>query len=51
VYLYRYRLGRLCFGAKPWIFSNPLYLQPAPLPAQAAHSAQKTDSSAQTRSN
>ena len=30
VFLYRYRLGRLCSGAKPWIFSNPIYLRPAP---------------------
>jgi hypothetical protein len=28
VFLYRRRLGNLCFGAKPWIFSNPIYLQP-----------------------
>ncbi|MBV9850944.1 MAG: PHP domain-containing protein [Armatimonadetes bacterium] len=28
VYLYRHRLGRLCLGAKPWIFSNPIYLHP-----------------------
>jgi hypothetical protein len=28
VFLYRYRLGNLCIGAKPWIFSNPIYLQP-----------------------
>jgi hypothetical protein len=32
VHLYRHRLGRLCLGAKPWIFSNPLYLCPAPAP-------------------
>lgn len=29
VYLYRWRLGSLCIGAKPWIFSNPIYIQPA----------------------
>ncbi len=34
VFLYRRRLGRLCFGARPWIFSNPIYVQPARLPAQ-----------------
>ncbi len=34
VYLYRFHIGDLCFGAKPWIFSNPLYLQPAPVPAE-----------------
>lgn len=31
VFLYRRRLGPFCFGAKPWIFSNPIYLQPAPI--------------------
>jgi hypothetical protein len=31
VFLYRRRLGNLCLGAKPWIFSNPIYLQPAPI--------------------
>ena len=35
VYLYRARLGGLCVGAQPWIFSNPIYLQPAPVPAPA----------------
>jgi len=33
VFLYKHRLGNLCLNAKPWIFSNPIYLQPAPLPA------------------
>lgn len=28
VYLYRFHCGDLCFGAKPWIFSNPIYVQP-----------------------
>lgn len=28
-FLYRFRLGNLCIGTKPWIFSNPLYIQPA----------------------
>jgi hypothetical protein len=28
VFLYRHRVGRLCLDARPWIFSNPLYLQP-----------------------
>lgn len=28
-YLYRFRLGNLCLSAKPWIFSNPIYIQPA----------------------
>jgi len=36
VFLYRHRLGGLCLGAKPWIFSNPIYVQPAALPAGAA---------------
>ena len=31
VFLYRTRLGSLCLGAKPWIFSNPIYVQPAPV--------------------
>ena len=47
VYLYRRRIGSLCFGAKPWIFSNPIYIQPAPVPSSAALPAQKTDASAQ----
>ena len=33
VYLYRHRVGRLCLGAKPWVFSNPIYLHPSPVPA------------------
>ena len=40
VFLYRWRVGNICFGAKPWIFSNPIYVQPAPVPSEAA-SAQK----------
>ncbi len=39
VYLYRFHVGNLCFGAKPWIFSNPIYLQPAPFPAAQAKTA------------
>ncbi len=35
VFLYKHRLGSLCLVAKPWIFSNPIYVQPAALPAQA----------------
>lgn len=27
VFLYRRRIGNLCFGARPWIFSNPIYVQ------------------------
>lgn len=27
-FLFRYRVGDLCLGAKPWIFSNPIYIQP-----------------------
>ena len=27
-FLYRFRFGNLCLGVKPWIFSNPLYIQP-----------------------
>ncbi len=33
VFLYRRRLGRLCLGAKPWIFSNPIYVQPSAVAA------------------
>lgn len=29
VYLYRWRLGNLCLSAKPWIFSNAIYIQPS----------------------
>jgi len=51
VFLYRHRLGSLCFGAKPWIFSNPIYVQPAALPAAAPSPTQSAESSAQTRLN
>lgn len=34
VYLYRFHIGDLCFGAKPWIFSNPIYLQPVSVAAE-----------------
>lgn len=27
-FLYRHRIGNLCVNAKPWIFSNPIYIQP-----------------------
>ncbi len=50
VFLYRRRLGSLCFGAKPWIFSNPIYVQPAALPS-AASSPPHSASSARTRAN
>ena len=33
VFLYKRRVGSLCLGAKPWIFSNPIYVQPAVQPA------------------
>ncbi len=33
VYLYRRRLGRLCLGVKPWVFSNPVYVLPAAVPS------------------
>jgi len=51
VFLYRRRLGSLCFGAKPWIFSNPIYVQPAALPSAASSPMQSAESSAQTRVN
>lgn len=34
VFLYRHRLGPFCFGAKPWIFSNPIYIQPVPVASE-----------------
>ena len=51
VYLYRRRVGSLCLGAKPWIFSNPIYVQPAALPAAAVSPVQNADTSARTRAN
>ena len=51
VFLYRKRIGSLCLGAKPWIFSNPIYVQPAALPVPAASSPHLTDSSSQTHVN
>ena len=51
VFLYRRRVGSLCFGAKPWIFSNPIYVQPSALPAAAPSPMQSAESAAQTRAN
>ena len=51
VFLYRSRIGGLCFGAKPWIFSNPIYVQPAVLPSPAASSPLAAETSAQTHVN
>ncbi len=51
VFLYRRRIGSLCFGARPWIFSNPIYVQPAALPSPAPSPQHSADSSAQTRAN
>ena len=39
VFLYKRRVGNVCFGAKPWIFSNPIYVQPAALPAEGSAAA------------
>ena len=50
VFLYRYRLGSLCLGAKPWIFSNPIYIQPAVLPAAVSAPGGK-ETSATTKAN
>ncbi len=47
-YLYRQRIGGVCFGAKPWIFSNPIYIQPAPMPSDTALPMPKTDASARS---
>ena len=41
VFLYKHRIGSLCLGAKPWIFSNPIYVQPAVLPAAQPLSARE----------
>ena len=46
VFLYKYRLGSFCLGAKPWIFSNPIYVQPAALPATALPTQGGNDSAA-----
>jgi len=35
VYLYRHRVLNLCYGAKPWIFSNPIRVK-LPVPSKAA---------------
>ena len=35
VFLYHFRIGNLCTGAKPWIFSNPIYVQPSAKTSQA----------------
>jgi hypothetical protein len=51
VFLYRRRIGSLCFGAKPWIFSNPIYIQPAALSSPASSPQSSADASAQTRAN
>lgn len=46
VFLYRSRIGGFCFGAKPWIFSNPIYVQPAPVPAPSAVTSPRSTPSA-----
>ena len=48
VFLYKRRLGSLCLGAKPWIFSNPIYVQPAALPAAQSAMGQGGKEAAQT---
>ena len=35
-FLYKYRLGNICLNAKPWIFSNPIYIQPAGVDADVS---------------
>ena len=47
VFLYKHRIGSLCLGAKPWIFSNPIYLQPAVQPAALPASGQGGKGAAQ----
>ncbi|MGO8672518.1 MAG: hypothetical protein ACLQVD_14280, partial [Capsulimonadaceae bacterium] len=37
VFLFKNRIGNLCLNAKPWIFSNPIYVQPARV--TASHTA------------
>lgn len=45
VFLYKGRIGSVCLGARPWIFSNPIYVQPAPTPAAAPASPRHAHSS------
>lgn len=47
VFLYKNRIGSLCLSAKPWIFSNPIYVQPAVLPAAQAAPGQGGKGAAQ----
>jgi hypothetical protein len=49
VYLYKYRLFNLCYGAKPWIFSNPIRVK-LPVPSQpGARPASRGAGPGQTR--
>lgn len=49
VFLYRRRIGPFCFGAKPWIFSNPIYVQPAPVASEKTSSAAGSSTSVRRR--
>lgn len=48
-YLYRRRIGRLCLGAQPWIFSNPLQVLSAPGPELGAVGAGVAQGSSESR--
>ena len=51
VYLYRRRIGSVVFGARPWIFSNPIYVQPSVLPAPASSPPMAAEASAHRRAS
>jgi hypothetical protein len=49
VYLYRHRVVNLCYGAKPWIFSNPIRVK-LPVPSAPSNTDQTVGAqSAQAR--
>ena len=48
-YLYRRRVGQLCLGAQPWIFSNPLLVLSAPGPDRGAVGAGVAQGKSQSR--
>ncbi|HEX5324269.1 MAG TPA: hypothetical protein VFW40_10815, partial [Capsulimonadaceae bacterium] len=47
-YLYRRRLGGMCIGAQPWIFSNPLQVLSTPGPEIGVVSAGVTRGASET---
>ena len=48
VFLYKHRVGNVCIGAKPWIFSNPIYVQPAAVPTANSAAPGASGSAAKT---